>query len=174
MLTLPRISKRLRWIIIGVGLATFVGWCAFPERIPSDADLVAHFQKHREAFEELRAMLLEDTNIVEVSPQNGVQTTTSVLWQDASHVLTESRHNKYIAALRAAGAYTAVRDGEDLRFPVGSSGGMANRGWRVAVTWRSHRPEHLLSSLDQFRKTTKAWEQGYREIQDGWYLWIIW
>ena len=75
--------------------------------------------------------------------------------------------------LAEAGADQAIRDLQDIRFPV-AGWGFASKGWRVAITYRDVPPTNSIESLDDFKKTRSGWEDAYRPITDGWYLWIIW
>jgi hypothetical protein len=56
-----------------------------------------------------------------------------------------------------------------------ASWGMANRGWRMSLVWVETPPERLLSSNDEFHRTsTSQWQDAYSRLEQNWYLRIIW
>ena len=102
---------------------------------------------------------------------NHLVSTTSL----AAVGISEDRYQKYLTLLKQTGAKSAGRDSDirELRFPLAQWGAFSH-GWRIAIIWTGFEAKPTISSMDDFRKTTHEWEQAYRPLGDGWYLWIIW
>lgn len=151
----------------------FLLWLLFPTKPPRDADVIAHFKEHQATFELLKTMMKEDFFIDCITP-SGIARTDEVkprpVWDSR---FDEERFKTYMRLLADAKAAQAIRDGEDLRFPV-DGWGMANKGWRVAITYRDIPPTNTIDNINNFKKRTSRWADAYRPIEDGWYLWIIW
>jgi hypothetical protein len=144
---------------------------------PRDAALAAQFAAHKNAFEDLRKMLREDKQLAVAYRSGGVSSTNQVLGtcslEEAG--ITTVRYEAYRAKLRECGAGSIIRDEDGCRFYIAGSG-FASKGYRIAVSWRDSVPNPTIRirSLDDFRKTTNAWEVAYRPLEGHWYLWIIW
>jgi hypothetical protein len=144
--------------------------CARP---PNDASLAQQFYANQTAFAELKQMLEVDSRLQQVA-EFGVCTTNSlVATTPAVAGLSTERYQKYLSLLHQAGARGAIHDETEFRFLIAASG-FASNGYRIALTWRATKPDHVIASLDDFRKTSSEWEQAYRPLGENWYLWIIW
>jgi hypothetical protein len=143
---------------------------------PTDASLVRQFESNKVAFEEMKKMLQVDQQIGDVfnggvRNTNHLVTTTSL----AAVGISEDRYQRYLTLLKQTGAKSAGRDSDirELRFPVARWGAFSH-GWRIAIIWTDIEPKSLVANMDTFKKTTHEWEQAYRPLGNGWYLWIIW
>jgi hypothetical protein len=141
---------------------------------PKDAALVAQFTAHKAAFEELRQMLAKDANLKSVQDW-GVSSTSRGF---GSSSLTEAgiskdRYDSYMQKLERCRVSSVIRDNDGCRFLVAASG-FASKGYRICIAYRESKPETMLASLDDFKKTTHDWQEAYRQIEGNWYLWIIW
>jgi hypothetical protein len=142
-------------------------------KVPTDAELVGRFHTNRVVLETLRDMLKVDKQIAVVADW-GINTTNSPVPTDLAVAgLSEARYQEYRSLMKRAGVLSCISSGSEYRFLVASDG-WAGSGYRVAITWTEFTPDHLISSLDEFHKTKNEWEQVYRRLEDGWYLWMIW
>ena len=161
-------------LAVCVGLVgVLMGYSIIRMKRPTDTSLVQQFQKNRTTFEELKQMLLTDQHVDQVA-RWGVSNTNSPVARTAKEAgLSEDRYKRYLELLKRSGASAAIRDGHEIRFHVAGRG-FASKGWRISITWTDAKPERIIASLDDFRKTTDKWEQAYRPLEHNWYLWIIW
>ena len=160
------------FITIFAGIVVFV----LSGEPPHDVALVQQFEANRGVFEELRDMLEEDVrshNISEVA-RWGLRTPgQGVPRSPEEEGMSKERYQKYLALMEKAGIGACIHTGSDYRFTVAGSG-FAGSGFRIAVTWNTNKPSPIIANLDNFRKNGGQWEQGYRPLQENWYLWIIW
>jgi hypothetical protein len=165
------------FVALLIALLGFLFWrVSLGSKRPADASLVRLFDSNKAAFEEMKQMLQVDQQIGDVfnggvRNTNHLVTTTSL----AAVGISEDRYQRYLTLLKQTGAKSAGRDSDirELRFPV-TRWGAFSHGWRIAIIWTDIEPKPLVANMDNFKKTTHEWEQAYRPLGNGWYLWIIW
>ena len=157
-------------------LAALLLWFHFASQPPKESATIANFYKHRAEYDELRAMLLSDKELVRVADW-GIQTSDSLV----EHTPTEGnfsvdRYHKYLALLHEIGAKGAFRSHEEhpeigVQIWVSGFGGDTRH---VNVCWREDQPTNQVSSLDEFYRTSKPRKAAYRHIDGDWYIWVDW
>jgi hypothetical protein len=154
----------------------FLFWLNGGPKRPTDASLVRQFESNSVAFVEMKQMLLVDQQIRDVF-NGGIRNTNDLVATAslATAGISEDRYQRYLTLLKQTGAWSAGRNSDitELRFPVAKWGAFSD-GWRIAIVWTTNEPKPLVANLDDFKKTTHEWQQAYRPLGDGWYLWIIW
>jgi hypothetical protein len=163
-------------LIAGAVLLIMVGvWFrgCFP---PSQRSLIRNFQRHRDSFEKVRAMLDEDSVVIWGITSDGVQDSRVGDFCRPEDVgLSVRRYNEYRKLLKRAGARTVTRRSDEIRFFVAGSG-FGSHGWRVAIVHRTTEPNDVIASLNEFRPdgSSSSANKAYCAIADGWYIWIVW
>jgi hypothetical protein len=140
---------------------------------PTDASLIHQFKTSQVVFEEVKQMLKTDEQIGGVAGDYVFRTNSLVANSCAEAGISVERQKRYSDLLKQAGVRSVEREGNEIHFPVARWGAFSH-GWRIAVIWTDVKPKPLIANLDDFKKTTNKWEQAYRPLGDGWYLWIIW
>jgi hypothetical protein len=153
----------------------FFGFCfyVFYTRIPpKEASLLQNFNKHRATFEQLRDMLIVDTNLSRVG-RWGVQTRKPLfLGWPLDEDFPKDRFNKYLALLKEAGAKGAARgEGE----PADPSILVWVWGWagttrHIGVCWLNESPTNQVATLDGYIGPSKD-SVAFRHIDSNWYFW---
>jgi hypothetical protein len=140
---------------------------------PKDATVLKQFYAHRSDFEKLRAMLQEDSNVMQVAGY-GVSTTNrgkaDVLTPEQAGLQRE-RYVEYLATFKRAGAILAVHNNGEFYFLV-KRRGFAGGGWGIAVVSRVTAPANWIVSLDDYQKTPYSSGGVYRHVDGDWYLWM--
>lgn len=169
-----RLKKAGKWIVAAallVGIGALLRGC-LP---PSQRSLVRNFQRHRDSFEKLLAMMNEDRDRVRSVASYGVQGLNGVLFDPPEDVgLSEQRYREYRRLLNDADAHWVCRLPDETRFLVARSG-FASHGWGVAIVHRSTEPSRIIPSLREFteyRRKTKV-DQAYCPLEDDWYILIM-
>jgi len=143
---------------------------------PRDSTLAQQFEVNRIVYEELRDMLREDVqrhNISQIAKWGLRKQGQGVSCSPEEVGLPNERYEKYLALMEKAGIGVCIQTESDYRFTVAGSG-FASSGYRIAITWNTNSPSPIIKSLDDFHKKSSQWEQAYRPLKEGWYLWIIW
>ncbi len=143
---------------------------------PKESKIIENFYAHRDAFEQLRNMLLADkeTNLVADWGIQKVGSLTSQMPPDGG--FSESRYHDYLALLREIGARAADHrweKPEEFRFLVWRSG-FAGESRHIAISWLEGEPTNSVRSLDEFYRTDKPRSPVYRHIDGNWYIWADW
>jgi hypothetical protein len=125
---------------------------------PGDGSLVKKFNQHRAAFLELKALMA--TNQTTQDP-----TVTAKVWSMPDY-------QRYVKLTKEIGVNQAQVEKEEYHFQVVGPETAGKAKCRVAIVWRESAPDHLIASLDEFRKTGTQPEYAYRSLGEGWYLWI--
>jgi hypothetical protein len=142
-------------IIAAIVVLGLVG--LFSRRSTSDAALARHFQQNRSAFVELKSMLATNSP---GDPANG----TESIW-------SMEHYQRYRQLIHQARVLRIVKDNDDLRFQL--VGPLApGKNCRIAVTWTESKPDNLVGSISEFRKTTRQLDHAYQPLGDNWYLWV--
>ena len=163
-------------LAIVVVLSALVLWFHFATRPPTEAATIANFQTHRAEYDELRAMLLADNELVRVGGW-GVQTSDSVVPQiPPQGKFPAARFQKYLSLLSEIGAKGAFRT-QETRPEVGVQvwvSGFGGDTRHVNICWRENEPITQVRSLDEFYRTPRPRKSVYRHIEGDWYIWADW
>jgi hypothetical protein len=99
-------------VTIAVVLSALVLWFHFATRPPNEAATIANFYSHRAGYDELREMLLADSDLVRVADW-GVQTSDSAVRQvPPQGRFPAACYRKYLSLLTEIGAKGAFRTNE--------------------------------------------------------------
>lgn len=163
------IVKNIIGGLVLVGLVFWVRSC-FP---PSQRSIVRQFERNREVFERVVAMLGEDTNVGAVSP-SGVRCVLDVSSGTLEQAgISTQRYQEYLRLLKKAGAGSVTRYEEEILFPVGGYG-FGMYGWVVFIAYRQTEPVNVVSSLRNVQPGGPAAKSGaYCPIVNNWYVRII-
>ena len=157
-------------------LAALLLWFHFARHPPKESATIANFYKHRAEYDELRAMLLSDKELMRVADW-GVQTSDSLVPQvPPQGKIPVVRYRKYMSLLTEIGAMGAYRTHE-ARPEIGVQiwvSGFAGDTRHVNVCWREDEPTNQVASLDDFYRTPKPKKSVYRHIEGNWYIWADW
>jgi hypothetical protein len=143
--------------------------CSSP---PSDAQLIESFQAHRESFEELRAMMAEDSQFGVVRRD----------WMSTLHgrdeqvgeshpSITDDRWRLYrdkFQALGLSGGVTRALVGDCELYFGSYSEGLVIAGTAKGIAYCDHPPSPLVENLD--RGPIPAKTTSFRSIEGNWYL----
>ena len=142
---------------------------------PKQSKIVRDFAAHRAAYEQVRAMLLQDQGVGTVADW-GIESPGSPI----AHIppeggMTVARYREYLALLKQIGVTIVARRSEPLAVDFGVWGS----GWggdtrHVNVVWLEHEPPNTVESLDAFYRTPKPRTPSYVHIDGPWYLWADW
>ncbi len=107
--------KRLFTFVILPLLLAFGGTCMFiwnESKLgqPKEAKLLDNFKQHRVVYEELRDMLLVDTNLSRIAGWGVEIYKPFFLGHPSEHIFPLERYHKYLAWLHEAGADGASRN----------------------------------------------------------------
>lgn len=161
-------------IVGGVILVVLVLWVrsCFP---PSQRSVVRRFERNRECFEKVRAMLAEDSAIRSIASW-GIDVIGGGSYETPEEAgLSQERYGEYRRLLRKVGAGSVIREEDQIRFGIAGSG-FGSYGWRLAIAYRESEPNNVITDLSEFRPdgTTSGWNLAYCPIVDNWYIWIVW
>lgn len=144
------------FVVTGVGALAALAGNLVAMRRPAQATLAARFAAHRAEYEQLRDLLIADRLMA--APECGE---------------SSARYETLLRALDCPSV--AVKPDGTVSFSL-ASWGAANRGWRIALVWSKQKPSPLLPTLDGFQKAKgrSQWETAFSQLQDDWYLTIVW
>jgi hypothetical protein len=153
----------------------FLGPCfyVFYTRIPpKEAGLLQNFNKHRVVFEQMRDMLLVDTNLCRIGTW-GVETRKPFFigWP-LDQDFPRDRFRKYLVLLKEAGAKGASRDNGE---PVNPSILVWAWGWagttrHIGICWLDESPTNQIATLDGYSSPSRD-SVAFRHIDSNWYFW---
>lgn len=159
---------RLRRAIAPSALVVAISVTAIACGHPSDDDLIANFEEHREEFGKLLEMVEVDSNAKRVAPDFLIP----------EKVISEDRWNEYRGLFRT----TNIPEGIVIWSPsarvefLASTIGMVTGGTVKGYAYLSAPPEPstVYPSLDQRPQRLKSNVRAYREIRDRWYIFYEW
>jgi hypothetical protein len=157
-----KLRKRRPFLISGIiaGALVLFWLSRFFHWQPGEGTLVRRFEKNRAAFEELRAM----------SSTNPPVTAVEAVRQGGS-AWSAKHYERYSKLLRETGVTRVTQKENEYRF-VTVEPPRGKPGVSMAIAWRETAPQRLVSHLKDLRKTSNEPEQGYRRLEDNWYLWM--
>jgi hypothetical protein len=172
--SINRVQVRIFLIIFLPFALLFFGPCAyvFYTRIPpKEANLVQNFNEHRVAFEQLRDMLLADTNLSRVSSGYVETYKPFFLGYPSEQNFPTDRFKKYSVLLKEAGGKVATRGEGEHPDPavVVWAWGFAGTTRHIGICWLAQAPTNQISTLDGYRGRLDEW--AYRHIDSNWYFW---
>lgn len=143
---------------------------------PSEARVIASFNQHRTAYEQLRIMLLSDEKLGTVADW-GVETTDSPIAEvPPQGAFPIGRFHEYLSLLKAINAKAAARmpgAHPEARVLVWGSGWGGDTR-HVAICWVDKAPANQTDSMDMFYKSPKPRQPVYKHIDGNWYIWADW
>jgi hypothetical protein len=148
-------------------------------RPPSEDALIENFSQHRAAFEQLRNMLMADTQVRRVAVW-GVDTIKplGIFIPPAGNFPVE-RFNQYVALLKQAGGKVAFRsegaqpEPSVIVWAVGFGGDIRH----IGICWEDLAPTNQVPHLYGGHQTSEFGENCqavYRHLDGNWYLWKDW
>src|SRR5208283_3789079 len=172
--SMNRVQVRIFLIIFLPFALLFLGPCAYVSytRIPpKEAKLIQNFNEHRATFEQLRDMLLADTNLSRVSSRYVETYKPFFLGYPSEQNFPTDRFKKYTALLKEAGGKVATRcEGEHPDPAVVVWGwGWAGTTRHIGICWLDQAPTNQISTLDGYHGRLDEW--AYRHIDSNWYFW---
>jgi hypothetical protein len=139
---------------------------------PKETFLIKNFNEHRAAFEQLRDMLLADTNLSRLA-EWGVETYKPFfLGYPSEQNFPTDRFNKYLALLKEAGGKAASREEGKHADPsiVVWGWGWAGNTRHIGICWLDEEPTNQIATLDGYRSRSE-YSVAYRHIDSNWYFW---
>ena len=135
---------------------------------PTDEELIHSLTEHREDYERLASMLQKD----------GIFLMTSTIYSPTGE-LAENRWQEYRELLGQLDVYAVSRqhaeDDSSVRFVVSTIltfrpfNGNSDKG----IVFDPKDPEPLFDSFDTFPRTLEPNVEGYKQIDDDWYIFLI-
>lgn len=140
---------------------------------PSDDACIRSFHRHRAAFERLRTMLANETEMTSVT-EDTVRTRIDMLERERSNdTELRSRMDEYLRLIEELDVIDAVRlRSSVVDFRLSVTGQML-RGSIKSLIYMEDEPTPLLESLDDVgavRIACKGCTSAYRKIDRNWYL----
>jgi hypothetical protein len=139
---------------------------------PREAQLLLNFNQHRAGFEQLRDMLLVDTNLSRVASW-GVETDKPFfLGYPSGQNFPINRFQKYLALLKETGGKAAARAEGEPANPIIL---VWARGWggdiqHIGICWLDRPPTNMISKSDDFQNQSQA-SGAYCHIDSNWFFW---
>jgi hypothetical protein len=160
--------------VAGVAVASAVAWTWWrawddpavfgPAHHPSDAALIANFQRHRLEFERLRAMVAEDTGLTAVLPDRTVPADPQTVG------VRPSRIDEYRKLLDQLG----IRGGLEVKQPKTVQLTNSSHGFVTHSSQKGYLYTEELDKLEVFPElndlSAKEIGNGVRHIEGNWYL----
>lgn len=179
------LSQLIRLLALIFGIMLFLVicggiWLYIHETPPKEAELIAHFYRHRIAYEHLRKLLQEDTQTLSVDMESVRTATTSELGgTPPDGGVPGARYNEYLLLFKEVNSKGMFRKGglgsPDVMISVWGAG-FAGNTRHIDLAWLADKPANEIASLDDFYKTQQS--QGpagvFRHIEGNWYLWVDW
>ena len=168
-------SNRILLIVFLPLALLFVGPCVYVSytRIPpKEAKLIQNFNDHRAAFEQLRDMLLADTNLSRVAGW-GVETYKPFfLGHPSEQNFPTDRFKRYLALLKESGGIAATRDEGEHPHPavVVWGWGWAGNTRHIGICWLDQEPTNQIPTLDGYHGPPDN-SVAYRHIDSNWFFW---
>lgn len=157
--TLP---KFVRVLLAVVGLLTlrFVFF-----RAPSEAEMIAKFQRHKAEFEQIRLMLRQDRNIETIGP-DWVETE----WTGNARLplnVPEGRISLYRARLKGLGFSRVDRYKGHVQLEE-FGGGFTDTSWGIGYVWSSTTPVPLVKSA--YNQMPMRERRHFSRLEGNWYI----
>lgn len=167
--------RRRMVALVAIGFVMAVGTLVanvVAARRPSQAQVAARFRTHAAELDVLREMVLAD-GLTGVSGAGTSFAKDLLAWGAPERAgITPARAAEYQRLLIAADCDDVFVSGEGaVSFPV-AGWGMANRGWRVSLSWLPQPPPRVVASIDDLGGT-----QGdvvHSHVEGNWYVAFVW
>jgi hypothetical protein len=142
--------------------APWPAWCdPIALNVPKDAELITLFRSHRDAFERLASMAVEDKGVVSYLSND---TLTADPLTDGRNVLSQTRRSEYVRLLSSIRPDLVIRidvDTISFSYSAGGTGLSIGRSWMKGIAYLPYGHEKVgvtVSGLDNL------------PIEDGVYL----
>ena len=137
---------------------------------PSDTQLITNFVDHEGEFQQLAHLLEEKRDIVRVSGSGSCADSNGVLFQNANDPYCE----KLVELVQAVGMgwnSASIFLGQDRLWVTVSASGLSVSGSEKGYYF----PQVDIPKEDLVENTQKAsGNEVYREIGNGWYIYLLW
>mgnify|MGYP001568517297 FL=1 len=142
---------------------------------PSDATLIENFRLHRQEFEQLRTMFLEDRKLGRIAPTfTRSASFFSGLPEPESPRVTEERLLRYRELFRQIGLSAGI-EGYDNKEHIlfhASVRGLGISGSGKGYSYEVSQPEPLVADLETYWSSDGRSFTAYRYLEDHWYLYF--
>jgi len=158
-------SGCLKWgclisvVLIGGCVVSLVSWLTPPYR---HQHYVAQFNASVSKLDELRLMILQDTNVhfIALEPRR----------EDEDDKLTAGRLQKYHELLRTAEVNYVYHDEDDIGFGIAEAGGI-DSGWSLSYVCCGRAPTNVVRTWAQIRHAPEG--RTYLPIASNWYFRMV-
>jgi len=163
---MAKLSRRIKIVlllIVGLVAAKTIFF-----RAPSEDQMIAHFRQHKAEFEQLRAMLLEDKQIMMI----GSDWLRSRDWDlpDNSEEIGVSRQRlaDYHALMNTLDVAPIGGDDDYVQFNR-FGGGFTDATWGIGYAWSRKPPETIVKSA-YWHKPIMRGRRVHSHIEGNWYI----
>jgi hypothetical protein len=152
-----------------VFLILFLSNCSDPfqgqPHLP-DAQLIANFQAHKEGFERLRQMIIEDKGLTRVDDNWTAPGDPKAIGVSPERI---AEYRKLFSQLGIPRGFSATSERDRIEFLASSQGWVAH-GSHKCYLYASNPPKDLIGSLDHISSKNRSVGEGTRQIEGNWYL----
>jgi hypothetical protein len=171
-------SRIRKWILIGIAaplvlipIGLFIGFAVFVWEISGqphqpDAKMMANFQKHKQDFEQLRQMILQDKGLTRVDDDWTNPEDPKVLGVTPERI---AQYRRIFGRLGIPRGFSADPERSRIEF-IASAQGLSISGSMKSYVYSQHSPPGLFDDLNNL--PSKENSHGYRRIEGKWYLYF--
>ena len=152
---------KFRFLILFFSLTFFVG--CFPnydEKHKKDEELITNFQSHKEEFNQLLQIILEECKTSQSSKEG---------FKLSGEKLAKYKHLSKEIGLPNNTMGNCLKNGVEF---VDSVQGLAVSGSSKGFAFLKNKPEILVDNLDSYSHTTLDSYTAFRNIESNWYLYF--
>lgn len=135
---------------------------------PSDAELLANFQKHKPEFDHLLQMFVADKGLGRVAPDFTRPSDPRTVGVSLERL---SEYRKIFRALGLANGIEGYDEKAQVWF-MASSQGLSVTGSGKGYAYTSERPVLVVDSLDNYWSKDGQSFVAFRHIEGNWYLYL--
>jgi hypothetical protein len=178
------------WVLGTILIIAGIGYPLASDRLPSDKNLVDHFDSHESTYKSLVDMLSQDKTITSIYVYNNEMSRDATSLDKALYFVrpfadygfSPDRFRTYKDMLTSIGAVSFWR-GRDGSFHFSKGGwGFASYGARWGYEFRDNPPpsDKIIDSVDHFKQSInhnlpdEPHYFRYRLIKDNWYIVVAW
>ena len=128
-------------LVVITGIVLLFVMVHFLSRPPKEVKFIAHFYAHRDSYEQLRKMLIEDDDLKDVATW-GIQRTDSPTWTlPPDGDISGKRFQEYLVLLKEIDAVRAFhsKSNSEVRISVWGSGFAGIHGMLLSHGWITNR-----------------------------------
>ena len=143
----------------------FLVWYSFQKQHQADAQMLANFQKHKNDFELLRQMVLEDKGLTRVDDDWTNPHDPQTIGVKPERI---AQYRNLFRELDIPRGFSAAAERDAIRF-IATTAGMLDHGSFKGYVYLKSPPKKFLDNLDAL-SSQKMLEEGYRRIEGKWFL----